>query len=413
MKIPTSRSLRRLGPGLIVTAAFIGPGTVTTASKSGADFGFALLWVVVFAVITAVILQEMSARLGLVGRRGLGQAIRETFQHSSFRWLVCLFVLLAIGFGNAAYQTGNLTGAAVGLDSLFATDFKWWPLVLGALAFGILFHGSYRWIERILIGLVALMSLVFLLTAILANPPWGQILRGLLIPSIPTESLTAILGLIGTTVVPYNLFLHSDSVREKWPADFPVENALPESRWDTSLSIAVGGIITVAIAITASVAFFGSGESFDLLKIAVQLEPTLGPDFSRIAFALGLFAAGLTSSITAPLAAAYAVSGILGWERDLTSWRCRIVWMIILLFGVLFAILFGNSPAQTILVAQVANGLLLPAIAIFLLVVVNRSDLMGSYKNTLAGNLLGVLVVLIAAGLGTWKILLELQKFLG
>jgi manganese transport protein len=399
------RPFRKLGPGLVVTAAFIGPGTVTTASRAGADFGFSLLWAVVFATLATVVLQEMSARLGIAARQGLGEAIRSTFHIRIARFLAGAIVIAAIGLGNAAYQTGNLTGAALGLQVVLAGDLSLWAALLAGLAFALLVTGKYKLIERALVVLVVLMSLVFLLTALLVRPDPVQVIRGVAIPSVPSGSLLTILGLIGTTVVPYNLFLHASSVREKWPETIPVETALDESRRDTLVSISVGGLITLAIVTTAAATCFEHGTFRNAADMARQLEPLLGGPAARVAFALGLLAAGLTSAITAPLAAAYATAGILGWPHDLRAWRFRAVWMAVLLSGLMLAVTWGQSPTETILAAQVANGFLLPVVAGFLLLAVNRTDLMGRYRNGWAANALGIGVVLVALALGGWKIL--------
>ncbi len=388
--------LRNLGPGLLVTAAFIGPGTVTAASKAGADYRLALLWAVMFSLLATIVLQEMAARLGIVSRRGLGEAVRTSFRSRYLMYAAIGLVILAIGFGNAAYQTGNLTGAASGVEQLTGISYRIWTLVIAALAFGLLLAGAYRWIERVLIGLVIVMSLVFLATAALVKPDPVELLRGAFIPSFPTGSVFTVVALIGTTVVPYNLFLHASSVQEKWPESFPRREALSLARWDTTLAVVLGGMVTAAIVTTAAAASVGSGEIKDAADMARQLEPLLGA-WAESFFAIGLLAAGLTSAITAPLAAAYAVGGVLGWPRDLKDRRLRGVWMAVMLLGALVAATLGESPTEVIVVAQIANGLLLPLIAALLLWAVNRKDLMGEYRNGLGGNVIGVAVVLVTS----------------
>jgi NRAMP (natural resistance-associated macrophage protein)-like metal ion transporter len=384
-------------------AAFIGPGTVTTASRAGAEFGFTLLWALLFSIVATLVLQEMAARLGLVTGNGLSQALREQFKQPLIRLLAISSVILAIGFGNAAYESGNITGAALGLAAITPYPTGWWALVVGGTAFALLATGRYKVVERGLIVLVAVMSLVFLLTMVLVDPDWGSILRGLSTPALPEGSSLLVIALIGTTVVPYNLFLHSSSVREKWPEDYPLADALRESRIDSLLSIGLGGLVSMAIVSTAAVAFFGGSSTFSPATISQQLEPVLGPA-AKYFFAVGLLAAGLTSAITSPLAAAYAVTGALGWEPDLADRRFKLVWMLVLGAGTLAAAL-GTRPISAIVFAQAANGFLLPLIACYLLYVMNNRQSLGAYRNRWGSNLLGGAVVLVVTGLGAFKLL--------
>ncbi|MGB5953538.1 MAG: divalent metal cation transporter, partial [Ornithinimicrobium sp.] len=140
--------LKNLGPGLLVAAAFIGPGTVTTASTAGADYGFALLWAIIFSVIAAMVLQEMCARLGVVSREGLGEALRTTFKNPLIKVLAIVLVIGAITVGTAAFEGGNLTGAALALDAVFSGGTAIWAVIVAILAAGLLATGSYRTVER-------------------------------------------------------------------------------------------------------------------------------------------------------------------------------------------------------------------------------------------------------------------------
>jgi manganese transport protein len=398
------RSGRRgvFGPGLLVTAAFIGPGTVTTASQAGARFGFALAWALVFSVIAAIVLQEMSARLGLVTREGLGAALRTTFTTRWLRILLTSLVVAAIAFGNAAFEMGNITGAGLGLQAVTGISHRVWAGVVGAGACAVLAIGVYRTIERLLIAMVILMSVVFVATAIIVRPDLGAILAGTLVPTLPPGSLVTVIALIGTTVVPYNLFLHSNAVKEKWPASTPLRQTLREARLDTVLSVALGGLVTLAILVTAASCYPVGTALASAGKMAEQLEPLLG-NAARVFFATGLLAAGLTSAITAPLAAAYATAGALGWDGGLQSWKFRATWALIVTVGTTLAMI-GHQPVSAIIFAQAANGLILPVIAVFLLIVVNRSDLLQGHANGWLANILGSAVVVAAAGLGIYKL---------
>jgi len=382
----------QFGPGAMVTAAFIGPGTITTCSLAGANFGYTLLWALLFSTLATIVLQEMSARLGIVSGLGLGEALRRYFCHPLQRVFVFLLVIGAILIGNAAFQTGNILGAALGLNALSGKQegLTIYILLVAGFAFWLLFRGNYWLIEKVLIGLVLMMSGSFLCTALLVAPDIRLILKGSFWPTLPFRSLLTVTGLIGTTVVPYNLFLHSSAVIKKWHGP---EN-LPAARLDIILAVIVGGLISMSIVITSAAAFAGSDQ---VLKsgadLARQLEPLLGK-MSRIFIGIGLFAAGISSAVTAPLAAAFAIGGIFGWKGELRSWRFRLVWMRVLLAGLFFA-LSGLNPLETILFAQAMNGTLLPLIAFFLLKVMNSKELMGAYRNHFWLNLFALPIIFI------------------
>ncbi|MTI20359.1 divalent metal cation transporter [Fulvivirga sp. RKSG066] len=398
--------LKQLGPGVMVAAAFIGPGTVTTATIAGAGYGYTLLWAILFSIVATIILQEMSARLGVIGGMGVGEALRDKPKIPIIKVGVIVLVIGAILVGNAAYEAGNITGAVLGFED-FGNNYTINPLIIliGVVAFGLLYSGQYKIIERSLIALVSIMGIVFLVSAIMLQPDLGQIASNLFIPKLPKDASLMVVGLIGTTVVPYNLFLHASSSKEKWSG----QDGLNLSRWDTVISITLGGIITMAILITAAVAFENSGKTVNSFgDLSSQLGPLLG-NWSTNFIAFGFLAAGLSSSVTAPLAAAYATSEVLGWKHNLKGKRFRFVWAFVLILGIIFSSL-GFKPTAVILFAQVANGLLLPIIAGFLVWIMNDKRIMGQYSNSTTVNVLGVIVILITLGLGVKSILSALGK---
>lgn len=392
--------MKKFGPGFLVAAAFIGPGTLTTASYAGAHFGFALLWALLFSILATLVLQEMAARLGLATRAGLAEALASQLRQPLLRFVALFLVLAAVGFGNAAYEAGNIAGAALALQSV--QPFDYWPLAIGLLALVLLLSDSYRLLEGVLVGLVLVMSAVFLLTLMAIELDGSAVLQSLLSPRLPDGSLTTAIALIGTTVVPYNLFLHASAVSQKWPADAPLADNLAQARRDAGLSIGLGGLITLAILATAVSAFFVSGQPFSGVDMSRQLEPLLG-SWARFSFAAGLFAAGLSSAIAAPLAAAYALCGALGLSGVRAVRLRRAVCALVLLVGVSFASL-GIKPVTAIIFAQAFNGVLLPLVAVFLLWVMNQRSLLGDQVNGWLTNALGALVVLTVSLLALWKL---------
>ena len=385
----------------MVAAAFIGPGTVTTATLAGGNFGFTLLWAVAFSVIATLVLQEMTCRLGVVGQVGLGDAIVQKTQSRGLYIPAAALVICAIFIGNAAYEAGNITGAAVGLPNFSVMDINLWGVFIGAVAFLLLASGKFRLIEHVLVGLVVCMALVFVGTAVVVAPPFLEILKGLITPTLPENGILVIIGLIGTTVVPYNLFLHAATLK-RHAADGVT---LAEARRDITTSVLGGGLITLCIVITAATALHGSGAPVvSLNDLAPTLQPLLG-DSSSTFLAIGFLAAGLSSAITAPLAAAYAVTEIVQLRPELKNRVFRWTWQSVIIAGVLFASL-SLKPLQLILLAQIANGALLPVIALFILWVSNDKTLLREHSNNRIQNLLGCAVVGVTLVLGLRSILL-------
>ena len=395
--------MRRFGPGMLVAAAFIGPGTVTTASIAGANFGFVLMWALLLSIIVTFVLQEMSSRLGIVSGLGLSEALRSSINNHFLKAFLMILIVSALGIGNAAFEVGNITGAAIGLSQISNLSISSSVLIVGILVLILLGTRIFKMLEQILTVLVVIMSLLFLLTMITIEIDYSKLLRGLLIPNATPSSLLTIMALIGTTVVPYNLFLHADASKRKWK-DQELNQALNNSRVDTAISIGLGGLITLAIMSTSAVAFFGSSMEISSENLARQLEPILG-SYSSYIFNFGLFVAGITSAVTAPLAASIAVTEALGWKNDPSSFRFKLVWIIILLIGLLFAY-FGTKPLQAILFAQATNALLLPFLALFLFYVVNNSRLMGSHKNTITINMIALIIIMAVILLSSYKIFL-------
>lgn len=383
------------GPGWLVAAAFVGPGTVTAATLAGARFGAALVWALVFSIVMTMVLQEMAARLGVVTGQGLGEALRGRGS-GAVAWIGPVLVVAAIAIGNSAYQSGNLIGGALGVSGAFGGSERVWAVVIAAGAAALLWSGSFRLLERWLTLLVAVMGIAFLVTAVRVVGEVPELLAGL-VPSVPDGGLLTVMALIGTTVVPYNLFLHASAVGER----FSGEGGLGAARADLVRSILAGGVVSIAIMLTAAGTLFVMADGADVTSAADMargLEPVLGR-WAGLFFGMGLFAAGMTSAVTAPLAAALATAGALGWGVDLRSGRVRAVWMSVLAIGTFFATT-GSSPVSLILFAQAANGILLPVVAIFLLLAVNDRRRMGDHVNGLLPNLVGGLAVLVAAGLG-------------
>ncbi|MFW6131280.1 MAG: Nramp family divalent metal transporter [Candidatus Aminicenantaceae bacterium] len=387
------------GPGFLVTAAFIGPGTVTTCSIAGANFGYALIFIIGFATVVTLILQWMTGRLSIVSKLDLGEALRKIPRNTLTKILFVVLIFSSITFGCAAYESGNIIGGALGLEMI--TDFprKYWVGLISILAILILSTRKYKFVEKFLVFLVFIMSLSFLITLVIIKPDLSQVVKGF-IPSFPKNSLYIVLALIGTTVVPYNLFLHSSAVKEKWKSI----SDLKKVNKDLIYALFLGGFISASIIITSAVAFFYKGIPLkEGAQLAYQLKPLFG-DLATFFFGAGFFAAGLSSAITAPYAASFASSGILGWKNKRNSPGFTLVWLAVILTGFTVSCFKVNALA-IIVFAQVANGLVLPIASIFLLIVLNNRERMGKYMNSPIQNILGIAIVIIVTIIGLWNIL--------
>jgi len=386
--------LKNIGPGTLVAAAFIGPGTVTVCSKAGDAYGFTLLWALALSIFATIVLQEMSARLGLVYGKGLAEAIKAQLQQKWIRWSAVGLIIAAIIVGNSAYQAGNISGGVLGLNTIFSNttisiaslEINYVIWIIGGIAGFVLYIGNYKILERILVSLVLVMSLAFILTAALTAPDLGDLLKGIFIPKQPEGSILTVMALVGTTVVPYNLFLHAALVKEKWQGI----SDLKAARKDTIISIILGGFVSMAIVICA--AAVQSGQITNGADLAKGLQPLFG-EYAKYFLGIGLFAAGITSAITAPMAAAYVAKGCFSFEGGLKSKQFRLVWLFVLLFGVIISSL-NYKAVEIINFAQIVNAILLPIIAIFLVWIVNQVVIMKQYKNSVLQNVIGIGIIL-------------------
>jgi manganese transport protein len=231
--------IREIGPGILIAAAFIGPGTVTLCTIAGVSYGYSLIWALILSIFATIFLQELSLRVGLVTKMNVAEVISKSVKSIYFNKFLIVLIVSSILIGNAAYEAGNITGASLGISAIISNDsISYIPVFIGIAAFLILFQGNYKIIEKSLIFLVLTMSISFLITAIITKPNLKSLIEGMFIPSFDENSILIVLGLIGTTVVPYNIFLHSSLVTEKWDSIKKLKTARIESfvsiffRWD-------------------------------------------------------------------------------------------------------------------------------------------------------------------------------------
>ncbi|MCP4601363.1 MAG: divalent metal cation transporter [Proteobacteria bacterium] len=371
--------MKRLLPILLwsaISAAFVGPGTVTTAAAAGAGYGFDLLWALVFSTVACLALQEATGRLTAISGLSLGEAMQLHFGRR-IPWLAVGAVVL----GCFAYEAGNILGAVAGANLCLSLPKYALTLATGIIAMLLLCSGSPERVARILGVVVALMGVAFFVSAVDLHPEIGSVLKGSFIPKTPAGSGSLLLGLIGTTVVPYNLFLGSGLARGQ---------SLRDIRIGLGVAIPLGGLISISILITGTAI---EGE-FSYGALSDALGTQMGP-LAAIFFAFGLFCAGLSSAVTAPLAAAFSVRSLAqrnspGHWAD-RSRRFKGISMIVLAVGLGFG-MTDVKPIPAIIAAQALNGIILPFVAIFLLIATNDRKLMGDrgLNGLLANTVIGI-----------------------
>ncbi|MEY4134843.1 MAG: hypothetical protein RL386_1193, partial [Bacteroidota bacterium] len=222
----------------IISAAFIGPGTVTMTSKAGALFGADLLWALTFSIVSTIILQETSARLSIASGKNLGAIIALRMQGKPGAAKLLYFIFGALVFGCVAYEAGNLLGAVAGLGLFLSFSRPLLTLIVGFLCGILLWMGSLRQIARFMGALVAAMGIAFAFSAVYTPVAGSEIVSHAIVPSIPRGSALLIIGLVGTTIVPYNLFLGSG---------IGYGQKIWEMRWGITIAVAIGGLISGAI----------------------------------------------------------------------------------------------------------------------------------------------------------------------
>jgi manganese transport protein len=359
-------ALRKLqiGPGVLVTAAFIGPGTLTVCTLAGVRAGTQLLWVVVLATLITIFIQNIAARIAWNTGSGLATSMIKNTAQPLLRFFFLVLILAAILVGNTAYQGGNLSGAFLGFDKIVTLPsfsignqtFALRSLIIGVMAAWVLWKGNTRLIKNILLSVVLLMSASFLIAAILVQPNFMSLVKGLLLPQIPQGDWKLVVALLGTTIVPYNLFLHAALVKSKNSQI----TSLAALKRDTQYAVGIGGLISICIIIAASAV--QGAEISSVTDLGKSLVPIYG-NRAEYFVAFGLFAAGFSSAITAPLAAGYVAEECMQWSAD--SKKSKWVALLVLTIGLTMT-LFELRPIEIIRLAQWANGLLLPLVGLFL-----------------------------------------------
>ena len=370
---------RYIGPGLLVTVGFIDPGNWASNFAAGAEFGYALLWVVTLSTVMLIILQHNVAHLGIATGLCLSEAATKYTPAWVSRPILGTAVLASISTSLA-----EILGGAIALEMLFGVPIGWGAVLTTAFVGVMLFTNSYKRIERAIIGFVSVIGLSFIYELFLVDVDWPAATRAWVTPSLPEGSLLVVMSVLGAVVMPHNLFLHSEVVQSREfnkRDDVSIRRALKYELFDTLFSMLVGWAINSAMILLAASTFFQAGVEVEELQQAKSLlEPLLGAN-AGVVFALALLLAGVSSTITSGMAAGSIFAGMFGESYHIKDSHSQVG--VALSLGIaLLLIFFIGDPFKGLLVSQMVLSIQLP-LTVFLQVYLTSSRrVMGAYANS-------------------------------
>jgi Mn2+/Fe2+ NRAMP family transporter len=378
-----------LGPGLITANVDNDAGGIATYSVAGATYGYSLLWTLIPISVALIVVQEMCARMGVVSGKSLADMIRENFGVKITAYLM-LFLVLA-DFGNTVAEFAGWASAM----EIFGVS-KYISVPIGAfLVWWLVVKGSYKVVEKIFL-FACTIYFTYIISAFLAHPPWKEIMVATVTPSFNFKPsyLMMLVGVVGTTIAPWMQFYIQSAVVEK---GISIEN-YKVCRLDVIVGCIMADAVAFFIIVACGATMYQQGIHItDAKDAAVSLAPLAGKYASAL-FAIGLANASLFAASILPLATAYCVCEAMGWEsgvdHDFKS-APQFMWLYtgLIVLGAL-VIMIPNAPLIAImLISQVVNGALLPFVLIFMLVLINKKELMGEYVNSKAFNVIAWLTV--------------------
>ena len=371
--------LRSIGPGLLVTVGFIDPGNWASNMAAGSQFGYSLLWVVTLSTIMLIVLQHNAAHLGIV----TGECLAESATRHMPRPL-SRFVLLTAIAASVATAMAEILGGAIALQMLFGLPLRVGAAIVAAVSLVMLLTNSYTRVERWIIGFVSLIGLSFLFEIALVRVDWTSAAVGSVAPSIPLGSSSIIVSVLGAVVMPHNLFLHSEIIQSQ-RIDREGEGAIAERLRnefvDTLFSMVVGWAINSAMVLLAASVFWNVGAPVtDLAQAASTLEPMLGGAASTV-FALALLFAGVSSSVTAGMAAGTISAGLAGEPYDVRD-RHSSIGIVATFILALASIFFVQDAFQGLVWSQALLSLQLPLTIFMQIWLTSSPQVMGKYANS-------------------------------
>ncbi len=390
------------GPAFICSVAYMDPGNFATNIQAGAKYNYSLLWVVLLANIVAMLFQGLSAKLGIVTNRNLAELCREHFPRP-----VVLAMWAVSEVAAMATDLAEFLGGAIGLSLLLGMPLLWGMVVTAVITYGILAfqRQGYRPIELIIGGLIGLIGLSYLVELIMAPPNWGAAVLGTVLPSLPDAgAVTVAVGIVGATVMPHAIYLHSSLTQDRAPARDEAERRklLRYSNIEVVVALTIAGLVNMAMVMMAAAAFHGGHEDVAEIETAYH---TLVPLFGAAAagvFMVSLIASGLSSSAVGTMAGQVIMQGFVGFRIPL--WIRRLVTMV----PAFAVVAWGVNATQALIFSQVVLSLVLPVPMVALLLLMRRPSVMGQHLN---GRMTGIVAIISTTLVLALNLLLLLQMF--
>ncbi|HKS87706.1 MAG TPA: Nramp family divalent metal transporter [Pseudolabrys sp.] len=372
------------GPAVIASIAYMDPGNFATNVQAGAKYGYGLLWVVLFANLIAMVFQALSAKLGIITGRNLAEMCREQFPRpvTYSMWVVSEIAAMAT-------DLAEFLGGAVGLALLFKMPLLAGMVVTAIVTYGILLFESrgFRPVELIIGSLVAVIALCYLIEVFIVPVDWRSAAIHLVTPQIAdAEALMLAVGIIGATVMPHAVYLHSGLTQARIPArgDDEKRAIVNISNWEVLIALAVAGLVNMAMVIMASSAFHAGHSDVAEIEAAYHtLGPLLGMGAAGI-FLLSLIASGISSSVVGTMAGQMIMQGFIGFR--IPVWLRRVITMV----PAFIVVALGANATSALVISQVVLSIALPLPMIALVLFTRRRDIMGEFANSRLTNVLAI-----------------------
>lgn len=390
MLAPFKRIFQSLGPGFVIAAVVLGPGSITVASRIGATKGYAFLWVVALAAISMTVYTSMSARFGVLHEESLLQSISKQYG----QWLSRAIGICAF-FAALSFQFGNNLGVGIGMETLTGVDENIWPLIITPLSIVLIFYAKnvYKLLEQVMMIIVMVMIVAFVINLLFIQPDPAAIFQGFVPGRLSGTNLNEIAGLFGTTFVLHGAFFQAYLVQDKgWK-----EADMKKSIRDSQMGVFILALLSCLIIITAAATLHPRGISINSgADMAIQLELLLG-GLSKYVFGLGFLAAAFSSLMVNGVIGGGLLADSMGMGQSMNEKGPKIFATIILLTGMMIAVFFKNNIIYALILAQASSILAVPLIAIGLFLVLNNRSIMGTYRNGLLQNILAIVGFLLVS----------------